>query len=140
MKAVIDETLRLMPPVPAVARMTINSDNIGGFEIDPGVTVVCQPWVTHRDERWWKEPRMWNPERFIGRPERKDDFTFFPFARGPRACIGEELARTEAVLILTSLVERYEWKLSPGFVPNPVHHLTLQSKNGMKVILKKRAV
>ncbi len=140
MRAVIDETLRLMPPVPAFARMSKGPDIIGGFEIPAGITVVTQPWVTQRDPRWWKDPLTWSPERFIGRTERKDDFTFFPFARGPRSCIGEELARTETVLIMASLIENYDWTLAPGFVPQPVHHLTLQSKNGMKLVLQKRGV
>ena len=140
MRAVIDETLRLMPPVPAFARMSKEPDIIGGFEIPAGVTVVCQPWVTQRDARWWKDPESWTPERFFGRTEKRDDFTFFPFARGPRSCIGEELARTETVLIMSSLIENYEWTLAPGFVPQPVHHLTLQSKNGMKLVLQKRGV
>ncbi len=138
LKAVIDETLRLMPPVPAFARMTLKPDVIGGFDIPADVTVVAQPWVTQRDPRFWKEPLSWNPERFIGRPERKDDFTFFPFARGPRSCIGEELARTETILIMASLLEKFDWSLAPGFIPRPVHHLTLQSENGMKVVLRSR--
>lgn len=140
MKAVIDETLRLMPPVPAFARMSKAPDTIGGFDIPAGVTVVTQPWVTQRDPRWWKDPLTWSPERFIDRPEKRDDFTFFPFARGPRSCIGEELARTETILIIAAMVEKYDWALAPGFVPQPVHHLTLQSKNGMKLVLRKRGV
>lgn len=137
LKAVIDETLRMMPPVPAIARMSVNPDVIDGFEIPAGVTIVAQPWVTQKDERWWKDPYTWNPERFIGRPERRDDFTYFPFARGPRSCIGEELARTETVIIMSVLLQRFEWTLEPGFVPEPVHHLTLQSKNGMELVLRK---
>jgi cholesterol 24(S)-hydroxylase len=116
--------------------MSKDKDIIGGFEIDGGVTVVCQPWVTQRDSLWWKDPLVWNPERFIGRPERRDDFTFFPFARGPRSCIGEELARTETILIMSAFLERYDCSLAPGFVPDIVHHLTLQSKNGMKLRLR----
>lgn len=135
-QAVMNETLRLMPPVPAIARMAIKDDVIGGFEVPAGTTVVCQQWVTQRDARWWKEPLVWDPNRFINRTERKDDFTFFPFARGPRGCIGEELARAETVLIMAEMVGRYEWGLKPGFSPRPVHHLTLQSKNGMKIVLK----
>ena len=140
MKAVIDETLRLMPPVPAIGRMNRERDTLGGFELEAGVTVVAQPWVTQRDPRWWKDPRDWTPERFIGRVERPGDFTFFPFARGPRSCIGEELARTEAMLILATMIESYEWNLAPGFVPRPVHHLTLQSRNGLLIQLRRRSV
>lgn len=135
-EAVINETLRLMPPVPAIARMAMKDDVIGGMDVPAGTTVVCQQWVTHRDARWWREPLVWDPARFLNRPDKKDDFTFFPFARGPRGCIGEELARIETIHILATMVERYQWTLKPGFTPQPVHHLTLQSKNGMKIVVK----
>lgn len=135
-RAVIFESLRLMPPIPGISRMALEDDVMDGYEISSGTSVVCQPWVTHRDPRFWPQPELWNPARFLNRPERKDDFTFFPFARGARACIGEDLAMVEATLILAHLVEDFHWEVAPDFEPIPVHHLTLQSKNGMLLNLK----
>lgn len=138
LRSVLLESLRLMPPAPVIARNNIEDDVIGGFHVPKDTSIVCQQWVTHRDERFWPDPTAYKPERFIDRPDKRDDYSFFPFARGPRACIGEEMAMVEACLILASMVERYSWKLKDGFEPIPVHHLTLQSRNGMWLELRSR--
>ncbi len=69
----------------------------------------------------------------MDRKDRKDDFTYFPFARGARACIGEELAMVESILILAHFVEGKNWTMADNFKPQPVHHLTLRSANGLSV-------
>lgn len=130
-RSVIKEALRLMPPVPAMSRMAVEDDVIDGFIVPKGLSVVMQPWVTHRDPRFWKDALSFSPERFFEREERRDDCSFFPFAKGPRACIGEDLAMIEGTAILAQLVEAFSWRLSPGFMPVPVHNLTLRSENGM---------
>ncbi len=132
-RSVIQESIRLMPPIPAIGRRTLKPDVLGGYEIEAGVSVSFFPYVTHRDPRFWEEPLKFNPERFVNRKERKDDFTYFPFARGARACIGEELAMVESVLILANFVEGKTWTLEANFKPQPVHHLTLRSANGLSV-------
>jgi cytochrome P450 len=132
-KSVIQESIRLMPPIPAIGRRAIKADVLGGYEIEADVSVSFFPYVTHRDPRFWDEPMKFNPERFTNRKDRKDDFTYFPFARGARACIGEELAMVESILILANFIDGKSWKLEDSFKPEPVHHLTLRSANGLSV-------
>ncbi|MBA2404447.1 MAG: cytochrome P450 [Bdellovibrionales bacterium] len=132
-RSVIQEAIRLMPPIPAIGRKTIKSDILGGHEVGPNVSVSFFPIVTHRDPRFWEEPMTFKPERFMDRKDRKDDFTYFPFARGARACIGEELAMVESILILAHFVEGKNWTMADNFKPQPVHHLTLRSANGLSV-------
>lgn len=139
LRSVLQESLRLMPPAPVIARNNIEEDIIGGYHVPKDTTVVCQQWVTQRDERFWPDPLMFKPGRFFDRVDKRDDYSFFPFARGPRACIGEEMAMVEASFILASFVERFTWRLKAGFEPQPVHNLTLQSKNGMWLELKPRS-
>jgi cytochrome P450 len=138
LRSVLQESLRLMPPAPVIARNNIEEDIIGGYYVPKDTTVVCQQWVTQRDERFWPDPLTYKPERFIDRVDKRDDYSFFPFARGPRACIGEEMAMVEASFILASFVERFAWSLKEGFEPQPVHNLTLQSRNGMWLELSSR--
>lgn len=130
---VIQEALRLKPPIPAIGRMTLDKDTFSGYEVDAGMSVSFFPYVTHRDPRFWDEPEKFNPERFANRPEKRDDFTYYPFARGARACIGEELAMVESVLIMAHFLENRSWKMAKNFQPKPVHHLTLRSENGLMV-------
>lgn len=132
-RSVIQEALRLRPPIPAIGRKSLKADVLSGYEIEAGVSISFFPWVTHRDPRFWDEPLKFKPERFTDRKERKDDFIYFPFARGARACIGEDLAMVESVLILAYFIEGKNWKLADNFQPQPVHHLTLRSANGLMV-------
>lgn len=138
LRSVLHEALRLMPPVPGIARTAIEDDLICGLPIKAGTTVMIHPWVLHRSEQHWKNALSFEPERFFHRSKNSEDYTFIPFARGPRGCIGEDLAMVEASLILARMVESFEWKLSPGFYPIPIHQLTLRSSNGMWLKLKKR--
>jgi cytochrome P450 len=132
-RSVVLEAIRLMPPIPAISRMSLAPDSFRGYEIEAGISVTAIPYVTHRDARFWNDPLSFKPERFFDRKDRKDDFTFFPFARGARACIGEELAMVESILILANFIESRTWSLEENFKPEPVHHLTLKSANGLKV-------
>jgi cytochrome P450 len=135
--AVWKESLRLYPPIPIISRQTLEEDVIGGFKVPAGVSVQCCPYVTHRDERFWNQPNTFMPERFVDRVISRDDCTYFPFAKGPRACIGEELANVEGLLILSYMTHYFDWGLKKGFKPEPHHHLTLRSENGMWLNLKK---
>jgi cytochrome P450 len=135
--AVWKESLRLYPPIPILSRQTLEEDVIGGFKVPAGVSVQCCPYITHRDERFWNQPNTFMPERFVDRVISRDDCTYFPFAKGPRACIGEELANVEGLLILSYMTHYFDWGLKKGFKPQPHHHLTLRSENGMWLNLKK---
>ncbi len=137
LKAILFESMRLMPPIPVIARKCIKEDVIAGLEIPAGTDVVCQQWITHRDERFWPEPLRFSPLRFINREIKRDDFSYFPFAKGPRACIGEELSIVEAMMVLARFTQDYEWKMKENFSPVPVHHLTLKSENGMWINVKR---
>lgn len=137
-KCVLQESLRLKPSIPVISRMTLEADEIGGHKINPGISVQAIPYVTHRDPRFWTDAEVFLPDRFLNRPDRRDDFTYFPFARGGRSCIGEGLAMIEATLILASFVEEFSWSIAEGFVAKPTHALTLKSSNGLRVVACKR--
>jgi cytochrome P450 len=131
------ESMRLRPAIPTISRKTIAKDQLGAYEIPSGVSVQIVPYVTHRDERFWPDSKKFQPERFVHRPDKRDDFTYLPFARGARSCIGEGLAMAEATLILAYLIESFIWEIEPGFEPQLVHNLTLRSDNGLSVMAKK---
>lgn len=103
---VIQESMRLKSPVPAVSRVAIQADEIAGFPIAPGQLVVCSPYVTHRMPTIWKDPETFRPERFENlSPHEKE--AFVPFVIGPRACIGEHFAMLETQIVLSRLSKRF---------------------------------
>jgi cytochrome P450 len=129
-RAVFMESLRMYPPVWAVARRTTGPYELGGFPMKAGGTVVMSQWVVHRDPRWFEEPDLFRPERWIDAPAPPPG-AYFPFGGGPRLCIGERFAITEGVLALATLARR--WRVVPDAI-GPVTldpRFTLRPRGGL---------
>lgn len=129
---VIKESMRVVPPVWIIARSAMADDVIGGYRIPRGSWVFVSPYLTHHDPRFWANPEGFDPERFSAQEDAKrPKGAYFPFALGPRKCIGEAFAMMEARLILASIVRRFRLELVPGrwieFDPT----VTLRPKGGL---------
>jgi cytochrome P450 len=114
-RSVISESLRLYPPVYALARDVLEDDVIAGRRIERGSTVVLSQYVTHRHPDIWPDPDQFDPDRFTpdrsaGRPR----FAWFPFLGGPHQCIGNDFAMMEATLIVAMVTQRFRLSLAPG--------------------------
>lgn len=109
-EAVVKEAMRLYPPAHDIRREPAHDVEIGGYEIPAGSLVTLPTWVLHRDERFWDDPEQFRPERFLdgGRDDRPA-YAYFPFGGGPRRCIGQQFAMTEAQLLLATLAR--DWRL-----------------------------
>jgi cytochrome P450 len=134
---VIREALRLYPPIWALERRAVVDDEIGGFRIPAGSTVVVSPWVTHRHPDFWQEPERFDPERFT--PERSAGrplLAHVPFGAGPRFCVGGHFAIVE-MLVVTALVMRsFRLRLVPGRPAVPMPGITLRARDGVWVTLE----
>lgn len=111
--AVVDESMRLWPPVWVFMRQAETEDKIGDWKIPPKANVVLAPFLTHRAPDLWNDPEKFFPERFL--PEEKKQYAqgaFYPFGLGPRACIGAYFAGMEAKIILAVILHHYDWKLA----------------------------
>ena len=138
-QAVVKETLRLRPPAWVVGRQAIEDCQIGGYTIPAGSNVLMSQWVMHHDPRFYYQPELFRPERWL-EPfgAALPRFAYFPFGGGSRVCIGEHFARTEAVAVLAYAVRR--WQVSPVSAklakPNP--SVTLRPRNGIPLRVEKR--
>ncbi|RMG89300.1 MAG: cytochrome P450 [Chloroflexi bacterium] len=138
-RMVIDETLRLYPPAYAIARWGNEPDVIGGYDIPANAVITLSPYITHRHPEFWSEPEKFNPERFS--PERKENrhrFAYLPFGGGPRICIGNTFALTEATLILAMITQQFRLELPPNHQIEPEPLITLRPKGGVPVFLRAR--
>jgi cytochrome P450 len=109
---VVQEALRLYPPVWVIPRDAIEDDCIGGHRIPAGSTVMLSPYVTHRHPDFWENPEAFDPERFL--PARSKDrprHAYFPFGGGPRLCMGADMATMEVMLIMVMVVQRFRLHL-----------------------------
>jgi cytochrome P450 len=107
----LEESMRLYPPAWAFGRSAIDEDEIGGYALARGAFVLIFPAVTQRLPDFWEQPEVFDPERFAA---ERDHFAFFPFGGGPRVCIGNQFALTEAQLILATILPRSQFSLLPG--------------------------
>ena len=98
------------------------------------MNVVVPIFYFHWSERFWAEPEKFDPERF--RPETRPDpdrMIYFPFAAGPRGCIGNHFALQELTLMTLVLYRRFKFELDPKFPVEPDPLITLRPKNGMRL-------
>jgi cytochrome P450 len=138
-RAVFDESLRLYPPAPGVAREAIADDEIGGRPVPRKAIISLYFHVTHRDPEYWEEPEKFRPARFLpgtgaGRPK----WAYLPFGGGPRVCIGNTFALTEGPLVLAALAQHFRLEPVPGHVVIPDTTFTLRPKNGVRMALHRR--
>jgi len=122
LRACIDETFRLLPPVRfGLPRRTASGGaTITGHSILPGVTVSSSVYSLHRNPALFNRPLDWEPERWlpgnaeVSETERQNlkDYVL-PFTLGGRACIGRNLAYMELSVCLAALVMGYEWTITP---------------------------
>ncbi|MBV0900462.1 cytochrome P450 [Haloarcula salina] len=104
-EAVVREAMRLYPAAHEIRRQPVEDVEIGGYTLPEGSLVVLPTWVLHRDERFWDEPEQFRPERWLGDADRPA-FAYFPFGGGPRRCIGQQFAMTEAQLVVATMADR----------------------------------
>lgn len=109
---VVKESMRLFPPVPSVVREAIEPDTIGAYDIPAGATIHMPQWVVHRDPRWYDDARSFRPERWTRELENSlPRLAYFPFAAGPRRCIGDRFAMLEARLLVATIYQNYHLEL-----------------------------
>lgn len=133
------ETLRLYPPVGFFVREAVEPHCMRDKQIQPGSPVMVSPWLIHRHRENWERPDEFDPCRFeteAGKESARN--AYLPFSLGERVCIGAAFATQEAILILASLVRRYEIMPVPEHIPLCVGRVTVRSDNGIKVRLKLR--
>ncbi|MBX2998202.1 MAG: cytochrome P450 [Caldilineaceae bacterium] len=136
---ILSESLRLYPPAWAIPRRPLAEDEIRGYRIPAGCTVLVSPYVTHRHPDFWENPEGFDPERFTSKAVKdRHRFAYFPFGGGPRICIGNNFALMEATLVVAMILQRYEINLIPGHAVEAEVAFTLRPKNGVPVSLKAR--
>jgi len=140
---VVKESMRLYPPAWGIGRRALQEFELGGYRIPAGTNVFIMQWLTHRDARFFPDPERFVPERWREDPVRKGEiprFAYFPFAGGPRVCIGAGFAMMEATLLLATIAERYRFSLAPDAVVKPLFSVTLRPKHGLPMRLHRRGL
>ncbi len=136
---VLQEAMRLYPPVWIISRVALADDDIGGYHIAAGTLVLVSPYALHRKAECWADAEEFRPERFSPEAsEGRHPFAFFPFSGGPRQCIGKSFATVETQLVLASIAQNVRLVVVPDHAVEPEALVTLRPRYGLPVTLQER--
>jgi cytochrome P450 len=128
---VLDEAMRLYPPVGLLARTAVAKDELCGRTVQPNDIVFLPIWALHRHEMWWQQPEKFDPSRFA--PENRgklSKYQYLPFGAGPRVCVGADFAMMQARIILATLIQRFRFTPATP-APRPVMMMTVRPEPGV---------
>jgi cytochrome P450 len=139
-RMVVEESLRLCPPIWTFPRDALTDDQVGGYHIPAGSSVFLSPYVTHRCSDLWDNPEAFDPERFS--PERamlRPRFAYFPFGGGQRQCIGQSLALLQLQIVTAMVAQRVRLHPVPGHQIACAQQVSLRPAHGIPVTVHPRS-
>ena len=138
-RAVMTEGMRMYPPAWIIGRTVLEPFDLGRWHVPAETLVAFSPLVSHHDARWFPSPETFDPERWLD--ARRDDvpkYAYLPFGTGPRACIGEQFAWAEAITILATLAQQWDFStVAPGEV-KPHYAVTMRPSGPVRVRVTRR--
>jgi cytochrome P450 len=143
LNAVLNETMRVFPPVPLTLREAACDTTIQGSFVPRGTTVVICPWAINTSTHLWgPDAREFNPDRWLGQGKAntggaESNYAITTFLHGPRSCIGKDFAKAEFACLVASLVGRFEMAFEdPNWVLEIQGGITARPKGGLRVKLR----
>ncbi|XP_006348652.2 cytochrome P450 CYP749A22-like [Solanum tuberosum] len=141
MNMILDESLRLYPPVPFIKRKVDKKVELGKLTLPPEMHFYISALAVQHDCKIWGEDvHVFKPDRFaegVVKASNNNPVAYLPFGYGPRTCLGLNFAMTEAKITLSMILQRYMFTISPTYVHSPADLFMLRPQHGVKVILHK---
>ena len=137
-RAVFDESLRLNPPLYVVGRRAVEDCVIGGYDIPKGTVVQPVLLAPHLKEKYYPQADEFKPERWLQGAKARPKNAYLPFSSGPRACIGSNYARLEAITTLVTVSQRWRLEVVSDDPPEVSALILYRFKHGLPVRLHKR--
>ena len=128
---VLEEALRLYPPVWLFTRRSQEEDVLEDFDVPIGTDIYLSPFILHRTERYWSDPDRFDPDRFAVSDKPRKDRPFFPFSLGPRRCLGEYFSFLEMKVHIGLLLPRFRMQLVTDLTPELELGINLRTANDL---------
>jgi cytochrome P450 len=133
---VVEEAIRLYPPVWMLTRQAVEDDDVNGYHVPSGADVLVCPYVLHRHPGFWEDPESFDPERF--RPAltaSRPRYAYIPFGAGPRFCVGSNLGMMEAALVIAMIAREFRPRRVAGHPVVPEPMLSLRLRGGLPMTM-----
>jgi cytochrome P450 len=135
-KAVLNESMRLRPPVGIMMRRISKDTEVDGYLLKQGRLAIFSIYNIHHHPDFWQQPEQFDPERFLSAENRR--FSFMPFGTGERICIGNHFALLESQLLLSMIIQHFDVQLLNTEEAEVEMAVTLKPKGGVPVKLAVR--
>jgi cytochrome P450 len=138
LRRILEESMRLYPPVPRFDRQALAADTLAEAAIAPGDIISIWPWIIHRHKKLWDDADAFDADRVL--PERKaalHRFQYVPFGGGPRVCVGARFATTEALVILAHWLADWRFERAVAGTVRVVGTVTLRPEGGLPLRLSR---
>ena len=131
---VLQEALRLYPPVWLFSRRALAEDRLGGYAVAAGTDVFICPYLLHRHPAHWERPEAFEPERFApAAVAARHRFAYLPFSAGPRFCIGSGFAMAEMTMHLGMVARRLRLAYAGAEPPQLEFQINLRTKQDLRM-------
>jgi cytochrome P450 len=138
-RMVLQESMRLYPPVWSIFRKAHLDDEIGGYDVLAGATVIVSPYTMHRHPDYWEKPEQFYPEHFATEAvEQRLRHVYIPFGGGQHHCLGSHFAMLEGQLVVAAIAQRYRIRPIPDHQIEPLPVVTLRQRCGIMATLDPR--
>lgn len=138
-RMVLEETLRLRPPVPINGRVAVTATELGGYDVRPGAIALLIVNNVHRHPGFWENPEKFNPDRFLTEAKAaRHRYAWVPFGAGPHLCIGNNFAMMEGSLLLAMMAREFTFEAVSRLPRSPALAVTLKPRRGLKVLVRER--
>ncbi|MCC8243449.1 cytochrome P450 [Saccharothrix luteola] len=129
---VVEEVMRLYPPVWILPRAAQADDEVGGYFVPKGADVLICPYTLHRHPAFWDQPDRFDPERFNPTAtHNRPRYAYIPFGAGPRFCVGNHLGMMEATFTIAMIARELDLRTVPDFEVVPEPMLSLRIRGGL---------
>ncbi|PRQ42641.1 putative cytochrome P450 [Rosa chinensis] len=135
---VIQESLRLYPPATITAKHALADIKLGELDVPGGTNIWIFAHRLHRDpENWGPDANEFKPERFANGVSKSCKYTqaYVPFGFGPRICIGQNFVMTQMKIILSLILSKFSFSISPNYHHSPVSPMLLLPEHGIRLLV-----
>jgi cytochrome P450 len=141
LRQVLDETMRLYPPLPIMMFRTATEDDVVcGRRIPRRSIVGIFPWVVHRHRKLWRDADRFDPERFApSEVASRSRYAYIPFAAGPHVCVGASMAMLQLIVAVAVLAQRFRFRLVPGRPVEPTAWTNIRPRHGLWMTVEPRS-
>jgi cytochrome P450 len=133
-RSVIDETLRLYPPLWLMTRKALNGDRLGEYFVPAGTEIFISPFVIQHSPQLWETPDRFNPDRLSDKMTKRHELALCPFGAGPRKCIGDLFARVEIQIHLMMIGKELRLRRCETSLPEVAAGINLLSKHDFHML------